>query len=304
MSALLPKAARWRKFSDDFRTLVRSKAPAAQAKGWEGWRKTQQRLAKMHASYRKTDAYNPTFLQFLSCLDIKFDGRGIRDDQKGSGKDPMHINRARYLRVLIAADHPPSIGRIRGLVFPDFDIVGTVDGVGEQAVRRAFELKPDIILVEVALAIKDHFEAVAAMSQQLPHTWIIFFQNEAGSPSAVPSNTSTVLRCRNRAASTVESEPTHATSPARRVINGAHQHPAIAGPQELTGREYEVLALLVAGYPMKQIGDRLGITYRTVTFHKYRMMGRLGISSSAGLIAYALKNAPTKVSQGETATAA
>jgi DNA-binding CsgD family transcriptional regulator len=59
---------------------------------------------------------------------------------------------------------------------------------------------------------------------------------------------------------------------------------------EPSRREYEVLALLTAGYPMKQIAYQLGITYRTVTFHKYRMMKRLGIKTNAGLVHYALRN--------------
>jgi len=46
---------------------------------------------------------------------------------------------------------------------------------------------------------------------------------------------------------------------------------------------------LAAGHPMKCIAHHLGITYRTVTFHKYRMMERLGISTNAGLMTYALK---------------
>jgi DNA-binding CsgD family transcriptional regulator len=63
-----------------------------------------------------------------------------------------------------------------------------------------------------------------------------------------------------------------------------------APPPDLTGREYEVLALLAVGYPMKQVAYLLGITYRTVTFHKYRMMERLGVRTNAGLMHYALKN--------------
>jgi DNA-binding CsgD family transcriptional regulator len=66
--------------------------------------------------------------------------------------------------------------------------------------------------------------------------------------------------------------------------SGLHPAEAVVPLQDLTGREYEVLALLAAGYPMKQIACRLGITYRTVTFHKYRMMERLGIRTNAGLI--------------------
>jgi DNA-binding CsgD family transcriptional regulator len=65
---------------------------------------------------------------------------------------------------------------------------------------------------------------------------------------------------------------------------------ADAAAPELTGREHEVLALLAVGYPMKQVAYRLGITYRTVTFHKYRMMQRLGIKTNAGLVHYALRN--------------
>ena len=57
----------------------------------------------------------------------------------------------------------------------------------------------------------------------------------------------------------------------------------------LTDRENEVLGLLAAGYPMKRIAHQLGITYRTVTFHKYRMMEKLGIGTNAGLVTYALE---------------
>ena len=67
----------------------------------------------------------------------------------------------------------------------------------------------------------------------------------------------------------------------------------IGSAERLTSRQYEVLALLAAGYPMKAVAHRLGITYRTVTFHKYRTMQKLGITTNAGLIAYGLtrKNA-------------
>src|SRR5262245_15709766 len=99
----------------------------------------------------------------------------------------MHGNRARHVRVLIAADHPPPIDKIRGLVFPDFEIVGTVKGVGEQALRRTFELNPDIILVEVAEAIKDHFNVVTALSHRLPHAWVSLFQNRTGPPARATS---------------------------------------------------------------------------------------------------------------------
>ncbi len=57
----------------------------------------------------------------------------------------------------------------------------------------------------------------------------------------------------------------------------------------LTERQQEVLALLVKGNTMREVAAILKITPRTVAFHKYRIMERLGVSSNAELIRYAVK---------------
>ncbi len=57
----------------------------------------------------------------------------------------------------------------------------------------------------------------------------------------------------------------------------------------LTERQQEVLALLVKGNTMREVATILKITSRTVAFHKYRIMERLGISSNAELISYAVR---------------
>ena len=57
----------------------------------------------------------------------------------------------------------------------------------------------------------------------------------------------------------------------------------------LTERQKEVLALLVQGNTMREVATILKITPRTVAFHKYRIMTRLGVSSSAELIRYAVR---------------
>jgi len=58
----------------------------------------------------------------------------------------------------------------------------------------------------------------------------------------------------------------------------------------LTERQKEVLALLVQGNTMIEAATTLKITPRTVAFHKYRIMERLGVSSNAELIRYAIKH--------------
>ena len=57
----------------------------------------------------------------------------------------------------------------------------------------------------------------------------------------------------------------------------------------LTERQKEVLALLVKGNTMREVAAILKITPRTVAFHKYRIMERLGVSSNAELIRYGVK---------------
>jgi DNA-binding CsgD family transcriptional regulator len=58
----------------------------------------------------------------------------------------------------------------------------------------------------------------------------------------------------------------------------------------LTERQREVLQLLAEGKIMKEIGDTLNMTTRTVAFHKYRIMEVLGAKSSAELVRYAVRN--------------
>jgi DNA-binding NarL/FixJ family response regulator len=60
--------------------------------------------------------------------------------------------------------------------------------------------------------------------------------------------------------------------------------------ERLTPREREVLRLLTEGKMMKEIGNILNMSKTTVAFHKYRMMEKLGVRSSAELVCYAIRN--------------
>ncbi|MGA9585617.1 MAG: response regulator transcription factor, partial [Terracidiphilus sp.] len=59
--------------------------------------------------------------------------------------------------------------------------------------------------------------------------------------------------------------------------------------ENLTGRQREVLKLLAEGRTMKEIGYVLTLTPRTVAFHKYKLMERLGLQTNADLIQYAIQ---------------
>jgi DNA-binding NarL/FixJ family response regulator len=200
----------------------------------------------------------------------------------------MHTHHPERVRILIVGDHTPSTDRIKGLVAPRFEVVATVPDIGSEALRRALELKPDVILINIAMAIEDRFAAVTEMVQ-LPHTRVIFYQNEGGCRSCAAKVSPDAASALGGCGFVSNGQADCGTPGTRSTSARALQTSTTPSSQALTHREYEVLALLAVGHPMKRIAYRLGITYRTVTFHKYRMMERLGIKTNAGLMSYALK---------------
>jgi DNA-binding NarL/FixJ family response regulator len=75
------------------------------------------------------------------------------------------------------------------------------------------------------------------------------------------------------------------------VNSGLWEHKQLVNVDEpLTNRQREVLQLLAEGKVMKEIGVVLDMHHRTVTYHKYAMMKRLGVRSNAELIRYAIRN--------------
>jgi len=60
--------------------------------------------------------------------------------------------------------------------------------------------------------------------------------------------------------------------------------------ERLTERDREVLQLLAEGKQMKEVAGILNMTTRTVAFHKYKIMDRLGARTTAELVRYAIRN--------------
>jgi DNA-binding CsgD family transcriptional regulator len=65
---------------------------------------------------------------------------------------------------------------------------------------------------------------------------------------------------------------------------------AVNRPQHLTDRQREVLQMLAEGHSLGQIASLLQISYRTVRFHKLRIMEELGMSTNSDLVKYAMKH--------------
>jgi DNA-binding NarL/FixJ family response regulator len=197
-------------------------------------------------------------------------------------------------RVLLADDHTLLVEAFRKLLESAYDVVGTV-GDGHALLDAAPALKPDVVLIDVAMPRMNGLEAGRRLKEVMPGVKLIFLTMNKDPDLAVEA-------MRNGASgyllkTSPASELFHAIQAALKgksyvtpQIARGMQEAFIWDPQgrdsdkELTPRQHEVIQLLAEGKSMKEAADMLGVTPRTIAFHKYGMMKKLGIKTSAELI--------------------
>jgi DNA-binding NarL/FixJ family response regulator len=195
---------------------------------------------------------------------------------------------SRQAKVIVATDRKGVPAAVRAMLTLEFDLVRVVYDV-DTLLREALRLRPDLVVIEAELSLRDEFRATREIMRRLPDTKIIHHATDAADAADLAGHDETA------GASAAPGEPLgQAVRLAASRCPSLVPAPFAPAPQgssaELTTREREVLALLATGHAMKVIAHRLGITYRTVAFHKYKMMQRLGIRTNAGLTTYALRS--------------
>jgi DNA-binding NarL/FixJ family response regulator len=204
-------------------------------------------------------------------------------------------------RILIADDHTLVAELCKRLLETEFDVVGVVSD-GRALVRAARELKPDVIVVDVAMPILNGLDAGRQVKEMLPAVNVVYLTMNPDvevAAEAFRRGASGYLLKTCAAAEMVVA--------VREVLRGkSYMSPALSRDtinflrrqnkelvredERLTERQREVLQLLAEGKVMKEVGDILHMTTRTVAYHKYRMMEVLGAKSNAELVKYAVKN--------------
>jgi DNA-binding NarL/FixJ family response regulator len=204
-------------------------------------------------------------------------------------------------RILIADDHNLVAELCKKLLETEFDVVGTASN-GRALVRAAGELKPDVVVLDVAMPVLNGLDAGRQVKELLPAVKLVFLTMnpdvevaaEAFRRGAHGYLLKTCAAGELVAAVRDVLRGKSYLSPAlsRDTVNFLrNQHKKMVNEDErLTQRQREVLQLLAEGKVMKEVSDILHMSTRTVAYHKYRMMEVLGAKSNAELVKYAVKN--------------
>ncbi len=204
-------------------------------------------------------------------------------------------------RILIADDHTLVADLCRNLLEGEFEIVGTVSD-GRAMVRSAAQLKPDVIVVDIAMPVLNGLDAGQQVKELMPHVKLVFLTMNTDielAAEAFRRGASGYLlkTCAAKEMLTAMREVLQGRSYMSRTICKDEvnylrrtEKKLIEEDERLTERQREVLQLLAEGKVMKEIGGILNMTPRTVAFHKYRMMEALGARSNAELVRYAVRH--------------
>lgn len=202
-------------------------------------------------------------------------------------------------RVLITDDHPVLRSGLRVLLAadPGLEVVGEA-GTGEEALRLAEELRPDVVLLDIGMPGESGIETVRRLKAKLPALKVLFLtmhEEEGMLLEALNAGADGYLIKRADEAEIVQAiravrRGDVYVHPAmtRALLSQAETAERLPEPVEpLTHREIDVLRLLARGNTNRQIAELLALSIRTVESHRANLMGKLGLSSRVELVTYA-----------------
>jgi DNA-binding NarL/FixJ family response regulator len=201
------------------------------------------------------------------------------------------------IRILIADDHSVVRQGLRMFLAldPEFEVVGEAAN-GEEAVRLAEQLEPDVVLMDLLMPVMDGITAIAQIRGRTTAIEIIALTSVLEDASVVGAvragaigyllkdteSDALVRAIRAASAGQVQLSPEAAARLMRELR-------APEDPEPLTGRELDVLRLVAAGRSNKEIARDLHIGEKTVKTHVSNVLGKLGVQSRTQAALHAVR---------------
>jgi len=220
----------------------------------------------------------------------------------GSSRAPQTTRESKMkkrINLLLVDDHPVvRKGIISCLARHEhLHIVGEAED-GQDAMRKARELMPDIVLMDIDMPEMDGLAVTELLRKEIPKIKVLIL--------SMHSNTEYVMRIIQSGASGYilkeapaedlvraidlvnDGEAFFSPEVARAALNKYVRGGGEDGSAQLTNREREVLVQIAEGLSNKEIANKLGVGVRTVETHRERIMRKLNIHSVAGLTKFAI----------------
>lgn len=208
-------------------------------------------------------------------------------------------------RILIADDHEMIRAGLRKVLEgrSDWTVCGEAVN-GREAVAKARELKPDVVVLDFAMPELNGLEVIRQIRATLPHTEVLILtmhESEQLAREAVAAGArGFVLKsdAGETVAAAVEQLSQHRsyfTATVSQMVLQDYLHPAelteeIVIGNRLTAREREIVQLIAEGRSSKEVADALGISVKTAETHRANLMRKLGLHSVSELVHYAIRN--------------
>lgn len=209
-------------------------------------------------------------------------------------------------RVSLADDHPLTLDGLRAFLDPHIESVGTVTD-GRALVEAALRLKPELIILDITMPLLNGIDAAIQIKKSLPGVKLLFITmhvNPAYLEAALDAGgTGFVLKsaAREELLDAIESvlngriyvTPNLSSEHLERFANPSHA----AATLRLSAREREILQLVAEGRAAKEIAYHLGISVKTVAFHRDNIKRKLGLRTTAELTRHAIEQGLVSLSR-------
>ena len=203
-----------------------------------------------------------------------------------------------HVRVILADDYPMLRQAFRVLLERNGIVVVAEAEDGRAAVRLARDLQPDVAVLDLAMPGLNGLDAARQIRRSCPRTAPILLTVHAEDRNVLEALHAGVqgyvLKTQpiddlHRAIQEVARGQIYLSPSISRAVVDAYIAGGRAAPQRLTPRERHVLQLVSEGRTTKEIAAMLGLSVKTCESHRVRLMDKLGIHSTAGLVRYAVR---------------